>query len=212
MGGTLLLLRGKVRPHVLCATKGERGCPGRPMDETAAIREAEERAACELLGAELTFLGHINGDVHAAQGVCDRVAGLLDELKPVALLTLWPVDRHPDHSAVSEIARKAAGLGEARCPILYYEAALSSQVSQFRPDVYVDVTDVWDQKIEVVRCHACQNPDDRLVDFTTKQCTFRGWECGCAYAEAFKTTRPMKMAPAALLAHLAETKRKYPQF
>ncbi len=63
MGGTLLKLKGQVAPHVLCATKGERGCPGEAMDEVAA------------------------------------------------------------------------GVGEATCPILYFEAALSSQVSQFRPDV-----------------------------------------------------------------------------
>jgi len=212
MGGTLLLLEGQVRPHVLCATKGERGCPGRAMDEIAAIREKEERAACDVLGADVTFLGRIDGEVHADREICDRVAALLDDLKPVALLTLWPVDRHPDHSAVSEIARKAAGVGEARCPILYFEAALSSQVSQFRPDVYVDVTAVQERKLQAIRCHACQNPGDKLADFTVRQSTFRGWECGCEYAEAFKTTRPIKMPPAALLAHLTETKQKYPKF
>lgn len=212
MGGTLLKLKGKVAPHVLCATKGERGWAGRPMDEVAAVREKEEQAACEILGADLTFLGRIDGEVHADKELCDRVAGVIDELKPAALFTLWGIDRHPDHSAVSEVARKAAGVGEAKCPILYFEAALRGQVSQFRPDVYVDVTDVWDEKLKAVRCHACQNPDDRLAEFTAQQCMFRGWECGCEYAEAYKTTRPIKMAPTDLLAHLAWTKKTYPKF
>ena len=110
MGGTLLKLKGKVTPHVLCATKGERGCPGRPMDEVGAVRENEERAACRILGAELTFLGRIDAETYADQELCDRVAGVIDELKPVALFALWGIDRHPDHSAVSEVARKAAGL------------------------------------------------------------------------------------------------------
>ena len=212
MGGTLLKLKGQVIPHVLCATKGERGCPDRPMDEIAAIREKEEQAACEILGAELRFLGRIDGEVYADQELCDRVAGAIDELKPLVLFTLWGIDRHPDHSAVSEVARKAVGAGEAKCPIVYYEAALSGQVSQFHPDVYVDVADVWDEKCKAVRCHDCQNADDNLVEFTTQQCMFRGWECGCQSAEAFKTTRPTKMEPMDLLAHLARTKKKYPGF
>jgi len=212
MGGTLLKLRGHVAPHVLCATKGERGCEGRPMDEIATIREAEERAACDVLGAEVTFLGRIDGEVHADQELCDQVAATLQALKPVALFTLWGIDRHRDHSAVSEVARKAAGVGESLCPIVYFEAALSCQVSQFHPDVYVDVTDVWDEKLRAVRCHACQNADGGLDEFTTKQCTFRGWECGCGYAKAFKTTRPIKMEPADLLSHQTATKRKYPRF
>ncbi|NLF30378.1 MAG: PIG-L family deacetylase [Planctomycetes bacterium] len=212
MGGTLLKLRGAARVHVLCATRGERGCPGRDMDEVAKIREAEERAACEVLGAEVTFLDRIDAEVLADAAIIARVESELERLRPAALFTLWPVDRHPDHSAVSEIARKAAGTGEARCPIVYYESALSCQVSQFHPDVYVDVTDVWDEKLRAVRCHDCQNVGDELAAFTTQQCVFRGWESGCRYAEAFKTTRPLKMEPDALLAHLAWTRKTYPRF
>ena len=195
MGGTLLMLKDKVRMHVLCATRGERGLLDTPPDETAAIREKEEQAACDMLGAELTFLGQPDIETYADQEICDRVAGILDQLKPAVLFTLWPVDHHPDHSAVSEVARKAVGVGEARCPVVYFEAALSNQVSQFQPDVYVDVSPVLEQKINLVRCHACQNRDDRMVELTLKQSMFRGWECGCEYAEVFKITRPLKVAP-----------------
>ena len=195
MGGTLLLLKDRCNLHVLCATKGERGLPGRPMDETAAIRQAEEQSACDLLGAKLTFLGRIDAEAYADRQICGRVAALLDEIGPSVLFTLWPIDQHPDHSAVSEVARKALGAGQAKCPVVYFEAALSCQTSQFVPDVYVDVTDVTDRKIELIRLHACQNRDDQLVDFSMKQSTFRGWECGCRYAEGFKLTRPLKVAP-----------------
>lgn len=50
-GGTALLMRGKFELHILCATRGERGLRNVSMEETAKIREAEERLCAEKLGA-----------------------------------------------------------------------------------------------------------------------------------------------------------------
>ncbi|KKM86780.1 hypothetical protein LCGC14_1275580 [marine sediment metagenome] len=203
MGGTLLLLKDHCRIHVLCATKGERGLDGQGLDETAAIREKEEQAACDILGAELTFLGRIDREVFADEPTCRLVAKAVDRIAPSALFALWSIDSHPDHAAVSEIARKAVFLARTPPPLVYYEAAIGTQTTQFRPDVYVDITAVMDRKNELIRCHACQNPDDALVQWNLAQFRHRGAEAGCEYAEGFKLTRPIKMTPDALLAHLA---------
>ncbi|HAU36406.1 MAG TPA: hypothetical protein DCX07_01645 [Phycisphaerales bacterium] len=199
MGGTLLRLKDRVRIHVLCVTKGQRGLPGQDPDQTAALREKEEQAACDLLGAELTFLEQMDGEVFAGEPLCRQVAGLLDGLAPSAVFTLWPIDNHPDHSAVSEIARKAVRLSKAAPPLIYYEAMYGVQAFQFRPDVYVDITDVMDRKVELIRCHVCQNLDDRMVQRAFPQCALRGSEAGCKYAEGFKFPRCPAMDPQALL-------------
>jgi LmbE family N-acetylglucosaminyl deacetylase len=76
MGGTALLLKDRYQLHVLCASKGERGYPwkgvGRlkPINpEIATIRAKEEKAACAMLGANLTFLGQIDGEIFAGREV-----------------------------------------------------------------------------------------------------------------------------------------------
>lgn len=70
MGGIAFLLRDKFDLHLLCATKGERGIPGRSLDETGITREEEQKAACELLGANLNFLGKIDRELYADIETC----------------------------------------------------------------------------------------------------------------------------------------------
>jgi len=107
MGGTAWLLRNAYRLHVVCATGGERGIRGKSADRARAIRQKEQADACKLLGAELIFLGRMDGDLYADKGICDEVAGLLGRLKPAAVFTLWPINEHPDHTAVYDITIRA---------------------------------------------------------------------------------------------------------
>jgi len=195
MGGTALLLKDRCRLHVLCATKGERGLAGRKsMRETARIREREEAAACALAKARLTFLGHIDREVFAGRDACLAVASHLRRLQPVALFAMWPVDAHPDHSAVSEIARKAIFLSKSPTELLYAEADVRTQTSQFHPDLYVDISARIEDKLAMIRCHHCQNSHDGLAQVMRVRDSFRGAEIGVAYAEGFKTVRPANAA------------------
>ena len=199
MGGTALLLKERFNLHVLCATKGERGVPGQEMAVTAAIREQEEAAECAMLGAELTFLGLIDAEVFAGQEICHRVAEMIRQLQPVAIFTIWPIDFHPDHSAISEITRKACQIANFSGELYYIEEGLGSQTTSFRPDLYVDVTAVFDERIKLLRCHTCQNGDDGLVTEAIRRAEFRGQECGCQYAEGFKMTFPPRKGTATIL-------------
>lgn len=206
VGGTALLLRKKYALHVACATKGERGCSPRThknMVATAAIREKEEQVACRMLGAKLTFLGQIDAEVFADRQTCERVAGIIRELKPMAVFTLWPIDSHPDHLAVSNIARKAMGLAGSQAELVFFEAYFRSQASQFEPDIYVDITSVIEKKMEVVRCHRCQNLRGRLEEIMREQNSFRGGQVGVAYAEGLKFIRPWKNTTRSVLSGLA---------
>ncbi len=188
-GGTALLLRESCELHLLCATKGERGIPGSSYEATAAIRGKEQEAAAARLGAQLTFLGKINGQLFADQATCEGVAAVIRELAPAALFTLWPVDHHPDHSAISEIATKAAGMAGAPPEIVYAETHIKTQSPCFTPQRYVDITGVYEQKVELIRCHASQNRDDWLVGEFREQAELRGAEAGCKYAEPFVSVR-----------------------
>ena len=206
MGGTAWLLKDRYDLHVVCVTKGERGLPGQSLAATAALREPEEAGACALLGAELTFLGQIDREVYADAAACQPVAAIIRRLAPVALLTHWPIDTHPDHSAVAEIAKKAVFLAQHPVEIIYCEENMITQTSHFEPDVYVDIARVMDDKLRLIRCHACQNPSDRLAQAALRQATVRGRESGCVLAEGFRSLRPAAADSASVLAGLPETR------
>ena len=191
IGGTLLLLKDDYKLHVICATKGEIGILGKTQEQAASIREKEEADASQRLGAELTFLGKIDGSLFAGREICEKVSEIISKIKPKAIFTLWPVDSHPDHSAISEITRKAMMLSESSAELYYFEAGMFTQTSQFAPDIYVDITDAMDEKMKLVRCHQSQNPEDRLACDCLKQSEIRGVAARCRYAEGFKTPHPI---------------------
>ena len=197
MGATACLLGRKYRLHVLCASKGERGMEGKTLAQAAAIREKEEAAVCRAIGAGLTFLGQIDGEVFAERAVCERVARALRRLKPRAVFTLWPVNAHPDHVAAHGIATKAlqlAGLW-GKVELFMSENSLS-QTSQFQPDVLVDISDLVDQKKALARMHRSQNPQEEHVNRVLQRNLIRGQLAHCGFAEAFKTFVPLTVGRA----------------
>lgn len=204
IGGTAWMLKDRYRLHTVSATKGERGRPDWTMKKTAAVRQKEQEKESRLLGAELTFLNRIDAELFADADICHAAAQIIRQVRPVAIFTLWPVDYHPDHSAMSEIARKAHHLAASEAELLFYEAGYSTQTTQFTPDCYVDITPVLDRKLQLTRCHACQNVKGRLEKALTEQAAFRGGLAGCPYAEGFKSLRPWKNTTHSVLTGLGE--------
>src|SRR5262245_26999492 len=112
MGGTLFKLKDRFEIRVLCMSKGEKGIKGKTEAEAAAIRSVEETCADKQFGAEVTFLGHIDGELFPDRAICERVAELLGQLKPRAVFTLWPINV-ADHAAAWFVATKALRLAGA---------------------------------------------------------------------------------------------------
>ena len=192
MGGTAYLMKDRYKLHVLCLTRGERGLSREPSPETAAIRTKEEEAACAILGADLTFLAQTDGEVFAGRELGEKGAAILKELDPVAVFTMWPINVR-DHSAAYEIAMKALHLAGTFYTTEFYmfENGIGGQTNQFEPDVYVNISEVVERKKDLVRCHACQNPDEDSVNRVIQRNVFRGLLARCDYAEPFKTFMPL---------------------
>ncbi|NLW49366.1 MAG: PIG-L family deacetylase [Candidatus Brocadiaceae bacterium] len=193
MGATALLLKDRYDVHVLCATRGERGIRGKTYAEAGAIREKEEAAACALMGAQLTFLDRVNGELYADKAICDMVAGILTDLRPAAVFTLWPINEHEDHTAVYEITMKALLLSDLRGTTEVYmgENDIGGQTNQFVPDIYVDISGVIEQKRAMVACHRSQYPSEERREYIIRRNAIRGMMARCPFAEAFKTLYPV---------------------
>ena len=202
--GTALLLSEDYELTVLCISRGERGIAGMDMDRTAAIRTAEEEKSVAIFDGKVLFLNRTDGEIFADRALCEELAEHLRRLSPAAVFTLWPLDRHPDHAAVSHAAGKAALLSGYRGEWYYLEEDQGSQTFDFSPDIYVNISSVWARKCTVIRCHESQNRDDRMVRLLQIQNRFRGMECDVEYAEAFKTAWPRAPKRDSVLRRLAE--------
>lgn len=159
-GGTLALLarRGR-RVGIAHLTRGEMGTRGTP--ET---RHREAEAAAEILGAaSMEILDCGDGLLRRGAEEEDAVIELLRRLRPDAVLTPPPSDRHPDHARAHELVaaacfyagltRRSPSLGEPHRPgaVFYY-----MQHDSFLPAFVVDVSEVWDLRQEAVAAYGSQ--------------------------------------------------------
>lgn len=119
-GGTLARYAAEgVTTHVVTATRGEAGRyfdddRARPADEEVGrVREAELRAAAEVLGVRsVRVLGHPDGGLEGvpADVILPELVREIRRVRPQVVLTFDPYGAygHPDHIAVSQAATAAA--------------------------------------------------------------------------------------------------------
>ena len=177
--GTMLLMKDRFEVHVGVMTHGERGLglAGFRDGSTRARRIKEEEAADSLAGAKTHWFDEVDGDCYANREVCRKVADLLKELKPRAVIAMWPLDRHLDHVMSSACIQKAIGIAgmQDRIELYFMEEAYDSRT--FVPAYYVDVTEVADQKREFIRKHACQNANDSMCRLEMEDGASRAQRC-----------------------------------
>jgi bacillithiol biosynthesis deacetylase BshB1 len=219
LGGTLLKLvdAGK-KIGVLDLTRGEMGTRG-----TQAERDAESAAANRVL--KLAWRGNLelsDSRVVVTVESRERLARILREHAPRLVLAQHTEDLHPDHAAGGQLAREAwylSGLarvaerdggGPARRPrfLFHYMGHVP-----FEPTLVVDVSTVWQRKVELIRCYASQlaprEPGDRgqhllfgadLLARAETRARYFGERIGVQYGEPLLSRGPL---PASDLAAFA---------
>lgn len=158
-GGTLALLARQGRKvGILHLTRGERGTRGTPE-----LRQKEAERAAEALGAaELGFLDCGDGAFRTGEAEEDALIEVLRRRRPELVLGPTPRDRHPDHQRAHDLVAAAcfySGLsnrGPGGPP--HRPAAVFSymQHDPFDPAFIVDVSSVWDRKLESLAAYRSQ--------------------------------------------------------
>ncbi len=166
----------------------------------ATTRRKETRAAAKFLGIkEVVFLGYDDGELEPSLAVRAALAKQYRIFQPDTLMSFDPdVQGHPDHRAAGRAAV------DARIPAsmpFYHPEQLKnglkpSNIRQTylfggRPTknkaIYVDVTDLWQLRMQALRLHACQygSPD---FNFGWLESWMRnqGNAIGVKYAEIFR--------------------------
>jgi len=170
--GSLALLAARGHSiRIVTATAGEGGSAEMGPEETARVRRAEAQRAADVIGADyrcagLPDLGVFNDD-HGRRAITEMVRWAAPDL----VLAPSPVDYHPDHEAVSVLARDACfaasvrnyATGEApplaAIPHLYFVDPIGGRDREGRrvmPDFAVDVAEGFEAKSAMLAAHESQ--------------------------------------------------------
>jgi LmbE family N-acetylglucosaminyl deacetylase len=125
--------------HLVVATRGERGWPGKEseypgLETLGKLREAEVRAAANVLGLHsIYFLDYLDGelvDAHPAEAIA-KIVGYLRLVRPDVVVTFGPFGSygHPDHIAISQFTT-AAIVEAANQESLYHRDLAAHSVSK----------------------------------------------------------------------------------
>jgi 4-oxalomesaconate hydratase len=213
-GGAIALHAKKgYRVKIVCLSYGERGesqfawkTAGVKLDEVKAQRKDEAERAAKLLGAEIEFFDAGDYPLRTTPAMLDRLIDINHELKPSFILTHalhdpYNVD-HPEAARLAQEARivaQAAGHkpDHARSysapPVFLFEPHQPEQCD-FKPNVIVNIDEVWEQKRKAFEILAAQK---HLWEYYTRVALNRGMQGGrntgkaMTYGEAYQRLFPM---------------------
>ncbi|PXX71516.1 4-oxalomesaconate hydratase [Nocardia tenerifensis] len=173
-GGAIALAAARgARVTVACLSFGERGesakawREGKKLDEIKQLRRGEAERAAEVLGADIRFLDAGDYPLVESPELVDSLVRIYRETTPTAVLTHTLVDPYNgDHPAAARMAMNARILAQAvgydapgdplgAPPVFSFEPH-QSEMSGFRPDVLLDITEVFDTKRDAMRCLGAQ--------------------------------------------------------
>jgi LmbE family N-acetylglucosaminyl deacetylase len=180
--------------------------PGADLVALAAQRQEEQRAAAALLGVDdICFLGYRDGVLEPALTLRRDLTRLIRQIRPDRVVCQDPTTvfvgdgyiNHPDHRAAGEAAIYAVFPSAESRPIfpeLLGEGLEPHQVKELylnltlHPDLYLDISEVMDRKVEALLCHRSQVGEE-AAEWMRKRNAEMGKQIGCAYAEAVRVLR-----------------------
>jgi 4-oxalomesaconate hydratase len=163
--------------------------PGISVKEVRAIREREAFAAAGVVGAEGVMLGYSDNPLRMTPDRMERLAQEVADFKPDILLTHWKDElTYPTHLIASRAAVEAARMVQGVRDIRFFEPNIGTAGRVgFVPDHYVDISEVFERKLEALRTLKAQ---PRLVEMYTACNRWRGIEVRRPYAEGFVRFAP----------------------
>jgi LmbE family N-acetylglucosaminyl deacetylase len=185
-GGTLIkYAAAHHNVSLLVATDGSYG--GKPD-----IRVQEQKNAAKFLGAkEVLWGGFVDTELADNRELIVKIEEAVRKVKPDIVFLNYLGDVHQDHRALAR-----AGVSATRYikEVLFFEVPTTIE---FEPDIFVDIDDVLDKKLEALRLHASQVDRTQVANLTilesAKACaTFRGYQGRVKYAEGFKALRLLR--------------------
>lgn len=173
MSGTMLALRlAGYQLHYMNLSSGCCGSMITDRDETARVRRLEAMAAAQAMGAVYHESVSHDLDILYERETLAKVASVVRAAAPSILLTHSPIDYMEDHVTAGRLAVTAAFAlnmpnfpvdpprGPVAQTVTIYHAQPYGNVDPLRqpvrPELFVDVSDVLEKKVELLAMHKSQ--------------------------------------------------------
>ena len=211
-GGAIALYASRgYKVRILCLSYGERGesqgawkQAGMTIERVKEIRREESTRAAGILGAEIRFFDSGDYPLRVTQESIDALVLEYREHLPSFVLTHSHLDPYnPDHPEANRVSLDtrvyaqalgypAAGKALGAPPVFLFEPHQPEQC-EFKPEVLLDITPVFDRKLEAMKSMEAQ---EHLVAYYTDLGLRRGTQAvrnsgrKIKYAEAFERVYP----------------------
>lgn len=165
-------------------TQGQKGTqdPEMAPDKLAAIRRVEQQNAANCLGVKsVEFLNYVDGEIFPDNRMRLEIVRVIRKWKPTILVAsdprnLFPTDRrinHPDHRAAGQAVVDAAFPASGN-PSFFPELIKNDHLpphavnevwlsATSQPNLIVDLTQYFDQKLAAIHFHRSQINEDMAV-------------------------------------------------
>ncbi|MGH2557769.1 MAG: PIG-L deacetylase family protein [Thermomicrobiales bacterium] len=198
MGGAAVLKHVDAgwRAVMVHMTPGEKGHPTLLSAEYKVQKDAEAEKAAALLGADRVIMPWPDGELPVNEEVQMALADVIREYRPTIILTHWKGSFHRDHNNSHDNVLASlffAGLRTFerahpahRVQKIYF-AENWEDMENFRPEIYLDTTDVFARYIEAIHAYGlfrAEWPTFRYEQWYRGASKMRGAEAGVEQAVA----------------------------
>lgn len=208
-GGTLLkALENGHTTAIIDLTQGETGTRG-----SAELRAEEASRAADIMGVTARInIGFPDAGVVNTPETRAELAKAIRRFAPRIVIAPAPNGRHPDHRVTAELVRDAcfvAGLRKVEPSVPAHRPlkvlhCLSYREDHIKPTFVVDISSVFERKLEAVRSYASQfdgvtqagevYPNgEQLFDIVRHQAAHYGSLIRVRYGEPFLTIETMRV-------------------
>lgn len=183
--------------------------PGIIREELAQLRIQEQNKAAAAVGvSDIRYLGYHDGTLQPTMELRRDLTRIIREVQPDRVMCADPTTvffgdgyiNHPDHRAAAEAAIYATFPSSETRPIfpeLLEEGYETHKVKQLwitltmNPTHYVDITDVYEKKMDSLRAHESQlgtgeDLENGALKFIRERNHESGKQVGVEYAEFYK--------------------------
>jgi len=185
------------------ATNGEVGSPTLPKSEIAEIRHQEAKAAADVIGAKLVWMGFPDEFLFSTPESRLAFLDVIRQVRPDVVFTHAPTDYHPDHRATGQMVWDIRVMTTVpnietehppceKIPEIFYMDTVAG--IDFEPEQYVDISETFHLKREMLACHKSQaiwlekQYQMSYLEFIEYISRYRGLQCGVRYAECFRSS------------------------
>lgn len=158
-----------------------------------AVRKREQEEATRRLGAKELIWGNWSDTrFEVSKPSVDFIESVVAKVKPYEIYVNYSNDSHQDHRTLAQCVISATRYNKR---VLFYEDYTSHH---FQPDIFVDISDVLDDKLHIVGSFESQvsrnyPSGQKMLDGIKAIANFRGFQARIHYAEGFKAVRYLKL-------------------